>query len=179
MRALGLGLVVVTNQSAVGRGLIDEERLARIHGRMAALLADDGVSVDGVYHCPHTPDALCRCRKPQTGLLERAARELGFDPGAGVVIGDKACDIELGQRVGATTMLVRTGYGAEVEAAGEAAPDYVVDDLWSAARIIEHLMISNEKARSDAVQQRLAPRPDATPLPRGRGGHAVGNRGMR
>ena len=133
MREMGLGLVMVTNQSAVGRGYFDMARLEEIHGRLRELLLAEGVEFQGIYVCPHTPDDRCDCRKPLPGLLLRASRELGFDPADAIVIGDKPCDIGLGQTVGAKTILVRTGYGAEHEAAGRIAADYFVDDLLAAA----------------------------------------------
>lgn len=138
LRTIGLGLVVITNQSAIGRGLFDEARLEQIHQRLRELLAAEGVQLDGIYFCPHRPDEDCACRKPRTGLMELAARELGFDPAAAFVIGDKPCDIELGRNVGATTFLVRTGYGAQHEGATPA--DYVVDGLEEAARVIRELL---------------------------------------
>ncbi len=137
---MGLGLVVITNQSGIGRGYLDEPCLETIHARMCALLAADGVRLDGIYHCPHLPEAGCACRKPRTALVERASRELRFDPRAAFVVGDKPCDIELGQAIGATTMLVRTGYGAQVAAEGRTAPDHTVDDVLEAARVIERLL---------------------------------------
>lgn len=140
MRDMGLGLVVVTNQSAIGRGLFDEDMLNCIHGRMCDLLK--GIHLDGIYYCPHLPEDNCNCRKPRTGLVETAARELNFSPSDGFVIGDKVSDIELGQRVGATTFLVRTGYGKTAE--GIAAPDYVVDDLSGAAQVMLLLKRENE-----------------------------------
>jgi D-glycero-D-manno-heptose 1,7-bisphosphate phosphatase len=140
MRELGLGLVLITNQSAVGRGVIDRSGLDRIHGRLCALLADAGVSLDGIYVCPHHPAENCACRKPKTALVALAARELDFDPARSFVIGDKACDIVLGQRVGATTLLVLTGYGAATKAEGGVRPDLVVQDLEEAAEAIAHLL---------------------------------------
>ena len=138
---MGLGLAVITNQSAVGRGFFDQARLALIHQRLRELLDAEGVQLDGIYVCPHRPEDACRCRKPETGLLELAAQELGFDPQASFLIGDKAIDIELGQRVGATTFLVRTGYGAQVAAENTVIPDYVVDDVWDAAQVIKRLLL--------------------------------------
>jgi D-glycero-D-manno-heptose 1,7-bisphosphate phosphatase len=140
LRQLGLGLVVVTNQSGVARGMIRPEQLIAVHQRLAELLAEHGVRLDGLYCCPHAIADDCACRKPRTGLVEQAARELGFDPSQGFVVGDKAIDIELGERVGATTLLVRTGYGAETEQAGSAKPGYIVDDLAAAAEMIERLL---------------------------------------
>lgn len=137
LREMGCGLLLITNQSAIGRGLIDEDRLTLIHQRLIGLLAAEGVCLDGIYFCPHLPEAECRCRKPMTGLVELAANEMNFDPRNCFVIGDKACDIEMGGRVGATTFLVRTGYGTQTAASGGVVADFVVDDLWEAALTIE------------------------------------------
>ena len=134
---LGLGLVAVSNQSGIGRGYYDEECLDLIHSRMSELLEVEGVRLDGIYFCPHIPGDGCRCRKPEPGLLELAGRELNFDPRACLVIGDKASDIGLGQRLGATSLLVRTGYGGELEKKGTVAPDHTVDGLVEAAEVIQ------------------------------------------
>jgi D-glycero-D-manno-heptose 1,7-bisphosphate phosphatase len=140
LAGLGLGLVVVTNQSAVGRGLVDLERLAAIHARMESLLADEGVRLAGIYACPHHPDEACGCRKPRTALVERAARELGFEPRRAFVVGDMASDVDLGRAVGATTVLVRTGHGERASEAGAARAHHVVADLAEAAALIERLV---------------------------------------
>ena len=140
MRDLGLGLVVVTNQSAVGRGLIDGMRLEEIHERVCELLESEGVHLDGVYSCPHLPDDNCLCRKPQVGLLNLAAKELSFEPGSSFVIGDKPSDIEFGKRVGATTFLVRTGYGEQYACQEGLGQDFIVNDLREAASIIDRVL---------------------------------------
>jgi D-glycero-D-manno-heptose 1,7-bisphosphate phosphatase len=144
MLATGLGLVVVTNQSAVGRGLFDVAHLHSIHRRLCTLLQAEGIKLEGIYFCPHRPDADCPCRKPRPGLIERAASELDFDLEASFVIGDKPADIEMGRRVGATTFLVRTGYGAEFVDDPELHPDYLADDLAAAAQIIQRLVRGGE-----------------------------------
>ncbi len=131
----GYGICVVTNQSGIARGYFSLDRVAEIHARLAELLAAEGAAVDGVYICPHGPDDDCTCRKPLPGMIEQAAADHGFDPALAVVVGDKEADIGLGKAVGATTILVRTGYGRQVEAAGSAA-DYVVDDLPAAIDLI-------------------------------------------
>ena len=136
MQEIGLGLVVITNQSGIGRGFFDEAQLHLIHQRMNELLEAEGIALDALYFCPHLPEDNCSCRKPRTGLIELASRELGFDPKDCFVIGDKACDVELGQRVGATTFLVCTGYGTQEITNEIISPDYVVDDLWNAAQAI-------------------------------------------
>jgi D-glycero-D-manno-heptose 1,7-bisphosphate phosphatase len=139
LRKMGLGLVVITNQSGVGRGYFDQNRLLSVHERLVELLAAEGIQLDGIYVCPHTPDDECSCRKPKTALAERASAELGFDLQACFVIGDKRSDIEMGQNIGAVTLLVRTGYGDRERLESETSPDYVVRDLQSAVRIIRRL----------------------------------------
>ncbi|MBK8185458.1 MAG: HAD family hydrolase [Candidatus Competibacteraceae bacterium] len=140
IQALGLGLVVITNQSAIGRGYFDEARLDQIHARLRELLHEERISLDGIYYCPHRPEDHCECRKPESALPNRAARELGFNLPESLVIGDKECDIELGQRLGATTFLVLTGYGRETDANKQVRSDFVVADLEEAASRIEHLL---------------------------------------
>jgi histidinol-phosphate phosphatase family protein len=150
LRALDLGLVLVTNQSAVGRGIIDLGRLAEIHQRLAALLAAQGLHLDGVYVCTHRPEEGCACRKPATGLVERAAAEHGFDPAASFVIGDNACDVEMGVACGATTLLVTSGHGERVLRERTASPDHVVRDLVEATEVIRGILQTS--GRGSAVR---------------------------
>lgn len=131
----GFGIAVITNQSGIARGYFDLDRLGQVHDRLRALLAAEGVTLDGIYLCPHGPDDDCRCRKPLPGMIEQAVAEHGFDPARAVMIGDKDADVELGKGVGAATILVRTGYGAKTEAKGCRA-DHVVDDLPAAVEVI-------------------------------------------
>ena len=151
LRELGLGLIVVTNQSAVGRGLFGEAQLARVHERLFDLLQAERIDIDGLFVCPHTPDDNCPCRKPRPGLLDRAAQELGFNAAESFVIGDKACDVELGQRVGATAFLARTGYGSQVAAEGVPGPVHIVNDVRDAARVIERLMMADARTTIGAA----------------------------
>lgn len=144
LRRLGLGLVVITNQSGLGRGYFDEARLTLIHQRFTDLLRQEGVELDGIYVCPHTPEDGCSCRKPRPGLVQAAAQELDFEPQTCFVIGDNVGDIGLGQRVAAITFLVRTGYGSQVAAAGAVNPDYIVNNLAEAAEVIEALLVGKE-----------------------------------
>jgi len=139
LRALqrdGFRLVVASNQSGVGRGYFGLEAVEQVNRRLCELLAREGVTPDAVYVCPHRPADGCDCRKPGTRLLERAVRETGSSPANAFVVGDKECDIEMGRRAGATSLLVRTGWGQQTEDAGVARPDYIVDDLMGAARLI-------------------------------------------
>jgi D-glycero-D-manno-heptose 1,7-bisphosphate phosphatase len=140
LTALDVGLIVVTNQSGIGRGYFDSAALERIHRRMEQLLLAAGVQLDGIFVCPHGPDEGCPCRKPRTGLVEQAVSALSLDPGSSFMIGDREADVELGKAVGATTLLVRTGLGAETEHEGRVRPDWIVDDLVEAAGVLERLL---------------------------------------
>jgi D-glycero-D-manno-heptose 1,7-bisphosphate phosphatase len=132
LQAAGYPLVVISNQSGVGRGLFP---MRRVHEAMALLrrrLAARGVELDGIYFCPHRPDEGCACRKPGTALLERAASDLGLGLRGSFMIGDKRLDAATAHAVGARGLLVRTGYGRDEEQRAPeegAAPDAVCDDL--------------------------------------------------
>lgn len=115
----GFLLVVVTNQSGLARGLMTERGLRQTLARTVQLLAVAGIDLDGVYMCPHHPEGVvpplrraCDCRKPQPGLLLRAAEDLDIDLGRSWLIGDILDDIEAGNRAGCRSVLLR---GAETE----------------------------------------------------------------
>jgi D-glycero-D-manno-heptose 1,7-bisphosphate phosphatase len=129
LREQGYRLVVITNQSGVGRGLFSLERLAAMNKRLEQMVHENGGLLERIYFCPHRPEDRCLCRKPRPKLLLDAASELGFTPQKAVVIGDKASDVEFGRNVGATTMLLGS--------TGEA--DYLVRDLAQAASILKTL----------------------------------------
>jgi D-glycero-D-manno-heptose 1,7-bisphosphate phosphatase len=93
-------LVIISNQSGLGRGKITAAEAAAVHRRVLDDFASLGVQFAGAYYCPHAPEAGCPCRKPATGLVVQAAAELGLELAASVMIGDKAADVELGQRAG-------------------------------------------------------------------------------
>lgn len=136
LQALGLGIVVVTNQANVGRGLLEPADLERIHARLREMLAAEDAEVDAILHCPHAPEDGCRCRKPAPGMALDAAERFGFDPRDAFVVGDHAGDVGMGRAIGATTFLVLTGHGTEeqVKAGGDA--DHVAVDLAAVADII-------------------------------------------
>ncbi|HTG48242.1 MAG TPA: HAD-IIIA family hydrolase [Actinomycetota bacterium] len=140
LRALGLGVAVVTNQAQIGRGLLTPERLSAIHERVRSLLAVEGATLDGLYVCPHVPEDGCDCRKPAPGLALRAAAELGFDPARAFVIGDHAGDMGLGRAIGATTLFVLTGHGAQELSSARRDADHVAPDLPAAVDIIAGLV---------------------------------------
>jgi histidinol-phosphate phosphatase family protein len=143
LRAAGYLLVVVSNQSGVGRELYS---LASVHAAMARLreaLRRHGVELDAIYFCPHRPEDGCACRKPGTALLERAADDLELSLARSIMIGDKLLDAETGRRAGGRGLLVRTGYGREEEqriaaVTPEQRPDAVVEDLRAAAEWARH-----------------------------------------
>lgn len=125
-------IVIVTNQSAVGRGIISPERAAALNRRIVAEIAAHGGRIDAVYLCPHHPADRCACRKPAPGLLLRAGRELGLDLARSCLVGDAASDLEAARAAGARGILVLTGRGREQVAhleAGPAAGSPVAADL--------------------------------------------------
>ncbi|MEP7032799.1 MAG: HAD family hydrolase [Actinomycetota bacterium] len=143
LRELGLGIVIVTNQANVGRGLLAAEQLEAVNARLLELLRAGGVHVDGIEVCPHRPEDGCECRKPKPGMALRAAETFGFELADSFVVGDHAVDMGLGRAVGATTILVRTGHGEEelTNGAGGHA-DAIVADLREAAAVIRERVLS-------------------------------------
>ncbi|MGH7219968.1 MAG: lipopolysaccharide heptosyltransferase II, partial [Nitrospiraceae bacterium] len=106
LKGAGAKLVVVTNQSGVGRGIITLKDLEAIHARLEGILEQEGAALDAIYFCPHHPDDRCRCRKPEVGMVERAVSELQLDLRRSYMIGDHARDIQLAHRVGAKAILL-------------------------------------------------------------------------
>jgi D-glycero-D-manno-heptose 1,7-bisphosphate phosphatase len=138
----GYRLVVITNQSGVGRGMFPVECLHAMNARLEAMVREAGARLDGIYWCPHAPDSRCACRKPAQALLIQAARDLNFDAAAATVIGDKMSDVEFGRRAGAATILIApvgVGGGALGGGAGSSAPDATAPDLVAAARVLPSL----------------------------------------
>jgi D-glycero-D-manno-heptose 1,7-bisphosphate phosphatase len=135
-----LQVIVVTNQSGVGRGYFPEQLVRGVHEKMIAELREVGARIDGVYYCPHVSGDDSDCRKPKTGMLDLAARELKVDLKKSFVVGDRHADVELAHRAGARSILVRTGYG-EGELAWHAKnwprqADFVARDLPDAVKRI-------------------------------------------
>jgi D-glycero-D-manno-heptose 1,7-bisphosphate phosphatase len=132
----GFKLVLVTNQSGIGRGYFTVKDLQRVHDRLAGDLAHHGVSIDRIYFAPEAPDQPSRGRKPSPQFLFEARDELALNLSASYLVGDKLIDLECGWNAGVKQcILVRTGYGAEVErtAAGQLKRAVVLDDLAAAA----------------------------------------------
>lgn len=107
-------IVIVTNQSAVGRGIISLETAEEINQRLVSLIRAGGGRVDGVYLCPHGPDDGCDCRKPRPGLLVRAAEELSLDLKRSWMVGDAWSDVQAGHAAGVEgAIILKTGRGAD------------------------------------------------------------------
>lgn len=143
----GLKIIAITNQSGVARGYFTEETLGYLHRELEKLLSDQGAFLDGIYYCPHHPEGsvaayrmACDCRKPATGLLNRAAAAHAVDLASSYLVGDKVTDIACAQRAGAKGILVLTGYGRDelvkINRADSAQPHYVAADLLDAVEWI-------------------------------------------
>ncbi len=140
-------VIIMTNQSGIARGYLTEDDLARVHDRLRKLLAAEGAHVDAIEYCPHHPTAgrppfnvECDCRKPEPGMIRRAAAHLGIDLSASFVVGDRCVDMEAGSRAGCRTVLVLTGYGATErdECLQRLTIDHVAPDLYAAWSFIRH-----------------------------------------
>lgn len=141
LRALGYRLYVVSNQSGVARGRFDEAALGPLFARLEAMLAGEGVTLDGVFWCPHHPDGVvapyaadCACRKPRPGMLQRAAELHGIELQASWMVGDILDDIEAGRRAGCRTALIDNGNETEWLMSPQRTPHLSAPDLLAAAR---------------------------------------------
>ena len=137
--------VVVTNQSAIARGLLGEEELLAIHSEMQVRLRHRGAFLDAFYYCPHHPTQgelpyrrSCTCRKPQPGLILRAADELGLSPRLSFMVGDSQSDVEAGRRAGCRTVLITETEGDADDSSSETVggPDFVARDVLQAVHWI-------------------------------------------
>jgi len=135
LKKMGYALVLVTNQSGIARGMFSEDQFMQLTEWMDWSLADREVDLDGIYYCPHHPEAVveayrqvCECRKPQPGMLLSAMKHLNIDMAASYMVGDKIDDVLAGKAAGVgTTVLVRSGKAVTEE--GEKAADWVLDSF--------------------------------------------------
>ena len=141
-----LVVIVMTNQSAIGRGWLTMDTLAAIHDKMQSELTKYGARVDAIYVCPHHPEDGCGCRKPGTLMLTRAAQELELSLVDSYVIGDRVLDVKTGQGVGSTTILVQCGHTPEPDSG--ITPDYEAPTLTEAVEWVLHHHAKRQKARS-------------------------------
>lgn len=145
-RSLGYKLIVVSNQSGIAKGLFTETALKPVENRLAERLIQYGVTLDGFYYCPHSPDGVvsryaisCTCRKPMPGMLLRAAKEHGIDLEQSWMIGDILHDVEAGRRAGCNTVLIDNGNETEWKLSPLRTPDLKVADLFQAATLIARI----------------------------------------
>jgi D-glycero-D-manno-heptose 1,7-bisphosphate phosphatase len=131
LKGAGFLIVVVTNQSGIGRGLIRQEEYDAVHREFLRQVGPG--RIDATYYCPHRPDAGCGCRKPLPGLIERAVADLGIARNLSWMVGDKRADIGCGLAAGLRPGLVLTGYGASSVGGGE---EFVAKDVVAAVGFI-------------------------------------------
>lgn len=138
-------IITVTNQAIINRGIVSANTVEDIHQRMLDEVTRTSGRIDGIYYCPHSAEETCDCRKPEPGLLLRAAEDLELDLSRSVFVGDATSDILAGHRAGCATVLVLTGRGrrsqAELLNNPFVAPDAVAADLFEATAAILNLLI--------------------------------------
>ncbi|MCG8526666.1 MAG: HAD family hydrolase [Opitutales bacterium] len=133
----GYQLVVVTNQSGIGRGYFAEADMRMVHERIEDLLGEETISIESFLFCPHLPDDNCKCRKPNPGLIEDWEKEHPINKEYSYVIGDRLCDIELGNNAKLKTALIKTTNYPEIElAAAISMADYLGGNLKEIAKMI-------------------------------------------
>ena len=131
----GVEMSIVSNQSGIGRGVVSREDVDRIHEWLRAEVTAVGVTLSGIYICPHAPEEGCRCRKPEPGLIQQAIDRSGVSPEHTMLVGDDQRDLEAGQSAGVAVALVRTGKGRQVQSR-VASDTLVFDNLLAAAAFI-------------------------------------------
>ncbi|MCK4234709.1 HAD family hydrolase [candidate division WOR-3 bacterium] len=131
LREMRFKLVIITNQSGIKRGIITKEELKKVHKTVKELLIKEDITINGIYFSPDLPEERSTTRKPQTGLIEKAERELKLKIRGSYCIGDKKEDIEMGKKKGLRTILVLTGYGRVTKE--NVKPDYIAKNLLDAA----------------------------------------------
>jgi D-glycero-D-manno-heptose 1,7-bisphosphate phosphatase len=152
---MGVPAILATNQSGPARGYYPETWVHTLNNRVAELLEAGGARLDDMFYCPHLPDGTvseytlaCRCRKPETGMLDDAAAKHGLDLSVSYMIGDKSTDVEVGQRAGCRTVLLRSGFGERVlsgEYQWAVTPDFVADTLVEAIEWVVTDLAAREK----------------------------------
>src|SRR3990170_1554920 len=128
----GIMVILISNQSGVGRGYYTDAHVDAVNERLKEYLGKEGAAVDAIYYCNHHPDVDCNCRKPRTGLAELAAIEHKLNHDRAYVVGDKSCDVSLAKNLGAKGILVLTGKGSNEIECMEEAPDFVAKDIFEA-----------------------------------------------
>jgi len=130
----GMAIIVVTNQSGLGRGVFTEDDLSAVHARLRSELEASGVGLRAIYYCPHLPEDNCSCRKPRPGLLLKAASEMDLNLKTCFMIGDRELDLLAGRSAGTRTILVSKEVQERADV--ERIADFVVKNLVEAASVI-------------------------------------------
>jgi D-glycero-D-manno-heptose 1,7-bisphosphate phosphatase len=163
LKSNGFKLIIITNQSGIGRGLFTLEQYQAVEAEVLRQMGNG--LIDATYFCPDTPDQHCDCRKPAAGMIFDAAREHQLDLSRSFLIGDKETDVECGHNAGVRTIRVKTGAGRDT---GGTKADWVVGELPAAAEIIlqrdamtaRHLGATAESSYSDSLQGDAHPQSD-------------------
>ena len=154
-------LIVITNQSGIARGLLTEQDLSQINLKLQSELASEGAFIEAIYYCPHHPEGEveiyrrdCDCRKPEPGMLFRAASDLSICLEESFVIGDRYYDIEMAQAAGARGILVLTGHGKieteDPDFSSRAQPSFIATDVLEASEWI----VGETGATKEAVREK-------------------------
>jgi len=143
LQKYGFYLVIVSNQSGVGRDIITKEEAKQVHDKVISILNENGVRLDAAYYCPHLPEDMCQCRKPMPELLFRAAKEFDIDLVNSFMIGDKQIDIEAGKNAGCNTILLRVPPLSGIDS-GEA--NYIATN-WE--EIVKYILFRIDKGYSE------------------------------
>lgn len=136
LQRLGYLRIVITNQSGIARGLLDEQQVSAVHEEIERQLAAQGATITAWYFCPHLPELGCDCRKPGTALHRAAASRFDIDLAGSWCIGDRIGDVTAGQRLGSRSILVLTGDGPEHEEQARSIGAGVANDLATAVGMI-------------------------------------------
>lgn len=129
----GFLIIIVSNQSGIGRGYVTSEEAASVHNKFVSLLKDADIVVDGACYCPHAPEEECSCRKPSPAMLFNAAERLNIDMQNSFMVGDRGVDIETGRRAGCRTVLME---GNKEDGSSHVEADYHAENWQDAVRFI-------------------------------------------
>ncbi|MBS3051230.1 MAG: HAD-IIIA family hydrolase [Candidatus Aenigmarchaeota archaeon] len=170
-------VIIITNQPVVARGMCTEEDVRKTHGKIIKDLEKQGARIDGVYFCPHHPEhhddvpeharkyrVQCKCRKPETELIEQAVEDFGIDVRNSFFIGDSTRDIKTAKNAGCTSILVRTGLAGN-DKKYDVEPDYTCNDILEASKLVNELINVRAVLLAGGKGERLRPLTLNTPKP--------------
>jgi D-glycero-D-manno-heptose 1,7-bisphosphate phosphatase len=151
LKKRGFALVLISNQSGIGRGLVTEREAEHVHQQVVSSLAQYSVQLDAAYYCPHAPAQRCCCRKPSPSMLLQAAGKCALDLACSFMVGDKPIDIEAGKRVGCRTILLAA---SPIHVGSDPVPDDVATD-WS--EVWQHILRHSRQQEAGRGQTDGAP----------------------